>query len=79
MFAGGFKLGSSQTAPALSPDTVQTDRQGGEDYLNSAKDTNIRKAFTVTGKFKKRVKQGVVPIIGVELMTYRLQGGCSTN
>ena len=21
----------------------------------------------------------VVPIIGVELMTYRLQGGCSTN
>ncbi len=26
-----------------------------------------------------RVTRGVVPIIGIELMTYRLQGGCSTN
>ncbi len=24
-------------------------------------------------------EEGMVPIIGIELMTYRLQGGCSTN
>ena len=42
---------------------------------------------TLTKKFARRIlftnMPGdfieVVPIIGVELMTYRLQGGCSTN
>ncbi len=39
-------------------------------YLNSAEGSNQAQCVIVNE---------VVPIIGFELMTYRLQGGCSTN
>jgi hypothetical protein len=35
-----------------------------------------RKAFEA---FCRCLNSEMVPIIGIELMTYRLQGGCSTN
>lgn len=28
---------------------------------------------------KTETQRGVVPVVGIELTTYRLQGGCSTN
>ena len=31
------------------------------------------------GSLTQKVLRMMVPIIGFELMTYRLQGGCSTN
>ena len=47
-------------------------RDTRQEFLNEKgnKKTSHRKAMLV---FK------MVPIIGFELMTYRLQGGCSTN
>ena len=74
MFAGDFKRRSSQTASIVTLAAKPTQQPGGKGYLNSAENTNSTKALTGEG-----FKRGVVPIIGIELMTYRLQGGCSTN
>ena len=47
--------------------------QGVGGYLNPIEGTNV-----VATKFNV-TRSEMVPIIGFELMTYRLQGGCSTN
>jgi hypothetical protein len=42
------------------------------DYLNSDQGSNTPEALNGS-------KREMVPIVGIELTTYRLQGGCSTN
>jgi hypothetical protein len=41
-------------------------------YRDTTKSADAKRAYL---KYQKKM----VPIIGFELMTYRLQGGCSTN
>jgi hypothetical protein len=43
------------------------------DYLNPTQGSNTPAALSGLEREK------VVPIVGIELTTYRLQGGCSTN
>ncbi len=39
----------------------------------------MKKAIRCTQRMAKIFVKCMVPIVGIELTTYRLQGGCSTN
>lgn len=56
---------------ACHTSTPEIQRLGG--YLNPLEGTNV---VAIIGKI---TRSEMVPVIGFELMTYRLQGGCSTN
>jgi hypothetical protein len=69
----GKQCSRRKVAPTYACITSAPEIQRLGGYLNPLEGTNV---VVIAGEITRR---GMVPVIGFELMTYRLQGGCSTN